>query len=200
MNGGLAGTGLAVALAALSVLDPARSQQPQETEYAVYSAVIRQVVLAEGWAGNPRAARRPIGRVVIIAEPQGQLRVLSARMREQLPSLDSATESDFSNKKEAPPFERQFVGIGEYTLLSGAELANMPVTREWSTFYERFPDAPGTIHLSQVGLNPARTQALVKVTHLRASLFGQITLYMLEKNAEGWQVVGKVGLPGCDGR
>jgi hypothetical protein len=167
------------------------AQDRQETEYAVYSAVLRQVVLKDGWGGHPGGTRTPIGRLVILSDvrPGGGS---SDRVRARLPSLDSTIAADFARKSEAKPIERQFQDVGPYELLTRAELAALPMDHDWKGFYERFPDAPGFVTFSQVGFNRASTEAVVVMSHTRAGLWGHSTAYRLRKTDDGWVITESV--------
>jgi hypothetical protein len=180
-------------LATLGTTSPAVAQDRQDLEYAVYSAVLRQIVLKEGWGGNPRATRGPIGRLVIISDARAIARI-SDDERARLPSLDTATAVDFVRKREERPLESMFQDVGPIDFVRLAEIRAMPMTRDWKPFYERFPDAPGFVRFSHVGFNRAATEALVIMTHTRAALFSQTTLYLLRKGEDGWTIAGKVGL------
>ena len=180
-------------LLASLVTTPAVAQDRHDLQYEVYSAVLRQVVLKEGWGGNPRATRGPIGRLVIISDARAIARI-SDYERARLPALDSATAADFVRKHEETPLEKLFQDVGPYEFVTLAEIRAMPMTRDWKPFYERFPDAPGFVRFSHVGFNRASTEALVIMTHTRAALWSQTTLYLLRKADNGWTIAGKVGL------
>jgi hypothetical protein len=183
---------LSALLVALATTTSAASAQDRQTdEYAVYSAVLRQVVLKDGWAGIPGGTRTPIGRLVILSDVRtggGTSDVVRAR----LPSLDSTITADFARKQEAKPIERQFQDVGPYELLTRAELAALPMTHDWKPFYERFPDAPGFVTFSQVGFNRASTEALTIMSHSRAGLWGHSTAYRLRKTDDGWVITESV--------
>jgi hypothetical protein len=180
-------------LATLGTTTPAAAQDRPDLEYAVYSAVLRQVVLKEGWGGNPRASRGPIGRLVIISDTRAVARI-SDNERARLPSLDTSTAADLVRKHDEKPLERLFQDVGPYDFVTLAEIRTMPLTRDWKPFYERFPDAPGFVRFSHVGFNRASTEALVIMTHTRAALWSQTTLYLLRKAEDGWTIAGKAGL------
>ncbi len=58
----------------------------------------------------------------------------------------------------------------------------------WKRFYARYPDAGGVVTLSRVGLDKARTQALVGVTVSNGGLAGAGVLVLLVKDKDAWVV------------
>jgi len=61
--------------------------------------------------------------------------------------------------------------------------------RFWKEFYKRYSDAAGLIHFSRIGFNKGKTRALLYAEFSRASLWGEGTLYILEKHAGQWTII-----------
>ena len=67
----------------------------------------------------------------------------------------------------------------------------------WTEFYRRYPKAGGSVSLSAVGFNAAKTKALVFVGH-SYNLLGAIDRYVFLERQEGkWRVVRPTGVTLC---
>lgn len=96
------------------MVSPAHRQT--SSPYAIYSTVLRETLLAEGWAGhpeNPPSLRRPIERPLIQAESDPEApTALSDYAGTHPPSLEQATAADFESQPGGVRLERRFEGTG----------------------------------------------------------------------------------------
>lgn len=179
---------VATAPAAIDTRDP----------YAVYAAVLRETVLAEGFGGPPRdeAARGPIEQLVIVERTDSVWWQSSAEsIRSGFPSLDTTTVADFLANAGGTRLERKLEGIGPYVFFTEADRVSIfEEFNSWRPFYERFPGAPGLVAFSPVGFNVAGTEAIVYMMHGRGGTWAHGTLYALRMEGGEWRIVAQQGL------
>ncbi len=59
----------------------------------------------------------------------------------------------------------------------------------WETFYRKYPGSSGEIIFSRIGYNTSKTQALVEMGNMYASLGGEGQVIYLEKENGQWRLV-----------
>jgi len=146
---------------------------PELEEYAVYATVISQVYV------EPRTQV-----VVISSSTTHGSDPLREAVFVRMSSLSRPTIDDFDGKNKPSHVLKPLFQLSVPVLLLSQDedrdifqnRAERPGGRDeadWQRFYERYPDSPGILYFSRVGLNPQRTQALVKVGRgWGASCFG----------------------------
>lgn len=113
------------------------------------------------------------------------------RVHSSLARLTTETWNDFIAVHGEPivlpdtlPLDR------EYEVLTPTELSEIWQIGDWETFYTTYPNS-GLFNLSRVGFNANQTQALVYMEQWCPGKCGEGNLYLLEKEAGGWRVIGK---------
>jgi hypothetical protein len=59
----------------------------------------------------------------------------------------------------------------------------------WRAFYEAYPNSPGIIRLSRVGIGSGGTLALISVAHTCGTLCGSGRYLLLSKASGEWEVI-----------
>lgn len=168
-----------------------------DAHYAVMSAAIPVMLGSQPFAGTPRSAaeHRPIRQIVIIGEQNSEGSALLDPIETTSgPPMDPATSADHAKTGTAGLFERRFTGIGAYELLPIREMKAMfgaGGEAGWLAFYERYPDAPGFLALSRVGFNADRTEAVVRVLHLRSGTWGNEDALLFRLKSGRWVLAGR---------
>jgi len=182
---------LMAAVAAVACAAPLRAQEkptPQPTvEDSVWAAVLASDFAPAGGlvvrARTSGAREGPSGGSPSEGRPQG---------------IESGTVEDFRERNEHPREVGPLPGIrvpvtfaSEATLDSLADRKKLvDVDAFWRAFYRRFPGTSGLVTFSRVGFNPARTQAVVSVSHGCGGLCGSGSVVLLARDPDGgWRVV-----------
>jgi hypothetical protein len=113
----------------------------------------------------------------------------------QMPELAAETVASFAVRSATSHALSANMDLGApYTLVSDAQMqAIFSSSRDgWQLFYEKYPDAPGTMLLSRVGFNATGDQALVSWRLQWQWLAGDGGFLLLTKVAGAWQVVRRV--------
>lgn len=112
------------------------------------------------------------------------------------PGLDAATIADFrsGNESAIPLMASYFDSDKNIQLFNSEESGDVfgGTDGSWNVFFHRFPDAKGLIALSNVGFNPARTQALVHVgLYCGRACGGGGNFVLLKKEYGSWVIQHK---------
>jgi hypothetical protein len=178
------------------VLVPQLREGGPTDEQEIYSEVIRKSYEHLG-----------VQRVVLVSP--ARLRAESAeaelvrRWAATTPSLEPSTAAAFFARAylEAPAPEGLDLGVPVSTI-DPAELRRLRdelVGKKedeafWKMWGTRFPGASDWMELSPIGLNPARTQALVHTRRPSPYLYNDFRsgdLWLLERRSRGWTVVSR---------
>jgi hypothetical protein len=168
------------------VAEPGRLAQVDEEE-RVWAAVLatfveegtQQLVVFDSTLAIP-------GRVVEWQEVPGRL-----------PDAGREVIRSFVRVNGTSRFLPDFSGLGlpvirvrDADLAPIREAAGNP-TEYWEAFYAAYPDSPGLIRLSRVGVDPSREQALVWVTHQCGGRCGTGSYLLLSKANGSWVVTAR---------
>ena len=160
-----------------------------QIEYDVMSAAISALLAKEPFARTPGVGeeRRPIERVVIIAQPNHEVpATLGPLQADDGSAADPSTLTDYARKSERPAFERRFGGIGPYELLPFDEMQTIFRAGTWTDFYRRFPESPGFFALSRVGVSGDQREAVLFLLHIRGGTWGHESAMLFRKQGESW--------------
>ena len=177
----------------MSVLVGCRSEGPVPAVREIYSAVLKETVLAEAWAGNPFSdERKPIGEIVILdqIDPEGPTRVSDYAVS-RMEGLEASAVADFASPVADSSVAGDLEGVGPFRWVSLAEVRAV-LEGGWSSFYELFPGSPGLVAFSPVGFNEERSQAVVHMLHVRQGTWADGSFYLVVRGPEGWEVVDRV--------
>jgi hypothetical protein len=175
---------------------------PELEEYAVYAAVISQVYV------------EPQTKVVVISSStSSRVDPFSDFVFTRLSSLSRTTIGDFKAKEKEPYVLKPLFQLSVPVVLLSEEArrdifqnrAERPAgadEADWQRFYERYSHSPGILYFTRVGMNPQRTQALVRVgLSWGASCFGprnpcwHSQYILLTKQRGTWTVVQRESPP-----
>jgi hypothetical protein len=115
-------------------------------------------------------------------------------MKEQYPGLDTTVFSDpILLYDSVYYFENNFsVPSKKVSLIPAEEIRNIfnnpDINAGWEEFYRRFPNSNGTISFSRIGYNAGKTQAVISVGNMYASLGGEGFLIFLALENNGWKI------------
>ncbi len=147
-------------------------------EYAVYNAVIKEILL---------------GKFIVVIDHTssgfcGRMGGGGACLRGRFPLVEGTAVEDFLSKNEQSyPLKNCFDVRAITVLISEEELEEIfQGTFRWSEYYARYPFSRGFIELSRVGFDSEMDQALVYVGNYRGSLSGAGYYVLLIKEGDRW--------------
>jgi hypothetical protein len=182
----------------------APSTPAEREEYAVWAAALTQMVADFSTHGDKvervvladRTDTRFVGDVRRRLDLDGAGSKGGKRRYRLTPmaSLEGATIDDFQAKNATPLvlddfFQLKPLRVSFISVATLHELLNRD--RGWKEFYARYPGATGLVTVSRVGLNPARTQALVYIGVQTHGLGGWGVLSLFEKHEGVWRKEGE---------
>jgi hypothetical protein len=116
-------------------------------------------------------------------------------MKEQYSELDTMVFYDpvlaidsvyyFENKFSVPSKKVSLISAEEIQYI----FSNTEINAGWEEFYRRYPNSPGTISFSRIGYNTDKTQAVVDMGNMYASLRGEGFLVFLKLENNKWKIV-----------
>ncbi len=119
----------------------------------------------------------------------------SRRLKQQYPELDTAVFWDPVILKDSVYYlENRFsVAPKTVSLITAEEIqyifSNSDINAGWEEFYRRYPNSSGTISFSRIAYNADKTQAMVDMGNMYASLGGEGRLIFLELENNGWKIL-----------
>lgn len=120
-------------------------------------------------------------------------------LSERLTDLQAGTVESFARVNavpralpefQLPGIRVQHAGVADLTAFRAAAGPD----EYWRRFYVRYPDSPGLVRLSRVGIDPASEQALVFVHHICGGRCGTGRYVLLARSGEAWEVIGEHGV------
>lgn len=174
--------------------------QQSSEDYRVYDAVIRHMFAGDIVAFDTRAS---VKEVVIrdqtntdfaFSKKKENWDQIKIRLRNQ---LTDEVIADFELKQKSPiQLTRSFAQTPKFTFISQKEYDTIfdakgdfdRQAKNWSKFYEKYPDSGGYILLSNVGYNKMKDEALVYFVHWCGTLCGTGHYVLVEKVDEKWEV------------
>jgi hypothetical protein len=114
---------------------------------------------------------------------------------DEIPELDTTIFPDYDLKNDTVYFlgNKFDVASKEVSLVSNEEINYIFNTTDinsgWEKFYRRFPNSPGIISLSRIGYNTGKTQALVQMGIMYASLGGDGLMIYLRIENNKWKII-----------
>ena len=166
----------------------AQSDIPAE-EYAVYSAVIRELYF--------------VGKIklVVISNPtsRGSESKVADYVFEELAPLSHATYDDYLAKNSKQYRLSNSLSLkARYVLVEDRTIKKLfnhwDLDKGWETFYKQYPASKGFFSLSRVGFNPTKDQALVYIGRMCNSRCGEGRLVLMSKRNDTWTVEKEHGL------
>jgi hypothetical protein len=171
--------------------NPAVETYAEPEAYAVYGALLPSNRVWGGWFTKSDS-------LIIQQETEGD-----RRRPECFPSLTGPREAwaealaDYKKENQTPRlFVRAFPIEKPYVLVPKLRIGDSFKAKGWDSFYDRYPQSGGLIHLSAVGFNADKTKALVYIAHYCGSLCGIESYVYLEKQGGKW-VATTLGDPTC---
>jgi hypothetical protein len=116
-------------------------------------------------------------------------------LKEQYPELDTMVFWDpvFANDTMYYLENKFSVPSKNVFLISAEEIQyifhNDDINVGWEEFYRRYPNSSGTISFSRIGYNTNKTQAMVGLGNMYASLGGEGSLIFLKLEYNRWVIV-----------
>ncbi len=116
-------------------------------------------------------------------------------LKEQYPELDTMVFWDPVYAKDTVYYlENKFSVPSKNVFLISAEeiqyiFHNDDINVGWEEFYRRYPNSSGTISFSRIGYNTNKTQAMVGLGNMYASLGGEGSLIFLKLENNRWVIV-----------
>jgi|ERR1700675_72950 len=112
------------------------------------------------------------------------------------PEVEQETSADYDAKaQDSFILSNKLTLSTPYHLVSAQDLRQLfhrkgesVDSREWKSFYEKYPGSSGIIAFSRVGFNKKRNQALVYVMHQSGLVGGSGVFYVLSKQSGFWEV------------
>jgi len=193
---------------ALSTRTQDPQEDPDEEEYAVWSAVISRQYAAPGRTIPILyifTVTTPVKLVVVkgvtvpaARDRHGVSETRKLRTKRSLTWLSREAIDDFiaKNRRAYPIRDRFSLDLKRLVLTrdESREIFGEDAFAGWEEFYRRYPQSNGIIRLSRVGLDDSRTQAIVFVAHWRGSLDGAGYYLILVKQEGAWVVQSAVGI------
>jgi hypothetical protein len=160
----------------------------ESERYAVYSAVLKDMFVRD-------STQR-----LVIKNKTGERFTDSGEQRwdyieSGLAPISRQTIDDFKQKNAQPSdIENKVTLSNKVTLISEAEVDKFfgEGGGWWKAFYQKYPNSPGLITFSNVGLNHEMTQALLYVGWQSDGLSGEGNYVLLSKSNGAWKVERKV--------
>jgi hypothetical protein len=166
----------------LGVTEP--TANPENDEYAVYSAAIR-TMFVDDWV-----------KLLVIQDTTSDLKIRSLGetmkdMKEFYPSVADDTLEDYvARNAQAYRLSRSFQLPVRYELLSTAELERHSRKRDGGIefFYKKYQGTWGLIRLSKAGFNRERDQAFLYIELKFCGLCGRGAYVHLSKDGDVWRI------------
>ena len=158
-------------------------------QYAVYDALLKARFVHEGV------------KIIVIRRNAGLGRASSSNgwetyLRDNFPDMSDDMVKDFESKNQLAYELKPLFELGvDYTLISDEEIAQIFDQQNqdgWDVFYDRYPDSPGDITLSQVGFNEAGNKALVYYGNQQHWLAGVGYYAFLALQGDQWVIQDEV--------
>lgn len=158
----------------------------EREEYAVYSATISAIYVND------------MSRLVVIANPTCCAETPKSKDEIRFPYVATSPISqdtfvDYLERNKTNRWlERRLESKIDYVIVDTLEigkLASIDPRDDWSRLYNKYPGSVGFIHLSRVGFNNRKDQALVFTGSRCRGLCGQTQFVVLEKKGGRWEVI-----------
>ena len=162
----------------------ARVDQVDPEEYLIYSIILSDERYIDGKTKQVVIESRTFGNTSVDESVSSSMIALSPETVENYEVKKSLNSLLGPHLKIRVP----------YTLISKEEVDKIfqGSSNGWQMFYSKFPGAKGLIHLSRVGFNSERTQALVNVGIGCDWICGDEHLLLLIKHDSEWKVKSQV--------
>jgi hypothetical protein len=115
-------------------------------------------------------------------------------MIDAYPEMDATVFSDYILVNDTVFYlEDKFnVASKKVSLVSDAEINHIfnttDINKGWEEFYRRYPDSNGTISFSRIGYSKDKTQAMVEMGNMYASLGGEGRMIFLKSENNEWKI------------
>jgi hypothetical protein len=162
------------------------SDNLDDIDYRLYSVVLKELF--------PNAEKLVVNQEVWSGGPYNYSSYVRS-LKEQYPELDTMVFWDpIFAKDSVYYFENKFsVTSKKVYLISYEEIQNIFSNAEinggWEEFYRRYPNSSGTISFTRIGYNADKTQAMVSMGNMYASLGGEGHLIFLKLENHQWKIL-----------
>jgi hypothetical protein len=115
-------------------------------------------------------------------------------MIDAYPEMDTTVFSDYILVNDTAFYlEDKFnMASKKVTLVSDEEIEyifnTQDINKDWEEFYRRYPDSNGTIYFSRIGYSKDKTQAMVELGNMYASLGGEGRMIFLKYENNEWKI------------
>jgi len=115
-------------------------------------------------------------------------------MKDAYPEMDTTVFSDYILVNDSVYYldDKFSAASKQVTLVSNEEIQYIfnttDINKGWEEFYRRFPNSAGEISFSRIGYNRDKTQAMVEIGNMYASLGGEGRLIFLKLENNEWKI------------
>ena len=183
---------------------PAQTAAESSDEYSVYNAVIAHMFAGDKVTFDTQSK---VKRVVIRDRTTTDYAWSEkgenwSQVKIRLPKLADDTITNYeANLKTSTELKPAFSFGLTYSIFSKKDYDTVfdaqgdfdRTSKNWESFYKKFPESGGHISFSNIGLNKSGNQALVYFVHWCGSLCGTGHYVLLMKNDNKW-LVDSIGL------
>jgi hypothetical protein len=161
------------------------SDNLDEMDYRLYSQVLKEMF--------PDAENLVVSQEVRSGGPFNNSSYVRS-LKEQYPAIDTMVFWDPVFEKDSVYYlENKFSVTSKKVYLISAEeiqsiFSNSEINGGWAEFYRRYPNSSGTISFSRIGYNADKTQAMVNMGNMYASLGGEGHLIFLKLENHKWKI------------
>jgi hypothetical protein len=173
-----------------------------ETEnYAVYSALIKDMYLEEGVKLLVIQNQDDCQSASTESEaPKEKVEEMRRHMEEwatgQMPALKHETIDEFHKSRKCNSLSHRLDVPVRYVLVNDKDLNGVflkgEFDRAWRRFYAKYRDSSGIISFSNIGFNPEMNQAFVYTGRVCGGLCGMGYFVLLTKDLGRWKVESKI--------
>ena len=175
------------------------SDPPSVEEYGIYSTVIEKLYIGQNTKLVVISDKTSVD--MLRSDSWGFLRKSIQERRKEtgiwstaaLAKMSPAVFEDFKarNNDNSSIHNAAILLSVKNVTVDQATLSTQNKSEYWDSFYRRFPDSPGLIHVSRVGFDREAKQALVYIGRTCGFLCGDGYLVLLVSEHGKWTIEGK---------
>jgi hypothetical protein len=165
--------------------------ETEKEDYAVYSQSIEYVYQRNLLSHN----KRELKSIVVISQTDELDEYWKDKLVSDLENegiQDEVIEAWMKENESAILLQRKFDFEYKYYMVTRDELNEYKSDNFFGEFYKRYPDSNGLISVSRIGYDKTRNTALIHVIHSFGTLGARYYFIMLQKSAEGWDIVRRI--------
>jgi len=155
-----------------------------DDDYQIYSLILNEKFTSAG----EFVVKQKTNKLNMITQSVNDLKT-------QIPTIDLSIFTNLTQKNDSThTLDSKFVNLDKpVTIITSEELLSYrdpgDINHFWTELYKKYPNSTGTFGFSSIGFNTDKTQAIVQVEHLYASLGADGILYYLVKDNNGWKII-----------